>query len=291
MRFFSFLFFFSLIYSTRGQSVNQINFDKKIDFLLYLTNNNQISDANYFVINTILDSNLTVEQKDTLLFFSGMSNFKLKDYSTSNSFLTKVSDKTNLIYKAKFYSVASLAKTKNYDKAINNLNDLDVDFSPELSSLKNFELAGIYILKDKANSYELLEPKLYSTDSLLQKEIFFLKENYKSLINQNKKSPFKAGLLSAIVPGLGKVYTGNKGQALSAFIRVAALGVMTYDSYLKLGINNPQTIIFGSLFSAFYFGNILGSALSVQIVKNEKKNEINHNILVGLQIPIDYFFE
>lgn len=291
MKLFSFFLFFFFTCTIKSQNINQISFNKKVDFLIYLVNSSQITDANHFVIKTISDTSLTLEQKDTLLFFLGMSNFKLKDYNYSNSLLSQVSEETNLLYKAKFYSVASLIKIKNYDKAINTLTKLDVNFSNELKNLKNFELAGLYILKENNDQYKLLESSLVSEDSILQKEIFFLKNNFSQLNNSSKKSPLKAGLLSAIIPGLGKVYTGNNGQALSAFLRVAALGIMTYDSYLKLGINNPQTIIFGSLFSVFYIGNIWGSTLSVQIMKNEKKNEVNHNIQVGLQVPIDYFFQ
>jgi hypothetical protein len=101
---------------------------------------------------------------------------------------------------------------------------------------------------------------------------------------------FVAGCLSAVVPGLGKVYAGNNGQALATFLTCGLFGAIATENIIKQGIKNPQSIFFTGMFGLFYIGNIWGSALSVQLVKTEKQFENKHNILVGLKLPISKFF-
>ncbi|HWY37238.1 MAG TPA: hypothetical protein VNY73_01675, partial [Bacteroidia bacterium] len=81
------------------------------------------------------------------------------------------------------------------------------------------------------------------------------------------------------------------GQAIASFLSVAFLGGITAENYIKQGIKHPQTIIFGVLTSIFYIGNIWGSAIGVQLVKNEKNLENKSNILVALRIPLRRFFK
>ena len=93
-----------------------------------------------------------------------------------------------------------------------------------------------------------------------------------------------------MIPGLGKVYTGKPGQGLAAFLKTVPLAAITIENYRVNGFNNPQLYIFGSLFALFYVGNIWGSTLSANIVYQEKIDEIHHNIVVGLRIPVDNLF-
>jgi len=93
-----------------------------------------------------------------------------------------------------------------------------------------------------------------------------------------------------VIPGLGKVYAGNNGQALASFLTVGLMAGITAENYIRLGIEHPQTIFFAGMFSLFYIGNIWGSAVSVQVVKIEKEFENKHNILVGLKLPVSKFF-
>lgn len=77
------------------------------------------------------------------------------------------------------------------------------------------------------------------------------------------KSPTKAALLSAAIPGLGKIYTGEIGDGITSFI---ATGVLTF-----LAVNNfkhDHTFrgwLFTGLAFGAYAGNIYGSAASAQI--------------------------
>ncbi len=79
-------------------------------------------------------------------------------------------------------------------------------------------------------------------------------------LHQKHKSPWVAGSLSAIVPGLGKVYTGNYVDALMSFIFVGGNAYQAYRGFEKNGKKSAFGWIFGSIATGFYIGNIFGSA-------------------------------
>jgi len=92
------------------------------------------------------------------------------------------------------------------------------------------------------------------------------------------KSGFLAGSYS-MIPGLGKLYYGQKRQALNAFIASAALGLQTYESYRKSGPESPRFIIFGSLFSVFYLANIYGTVKGLKKVKRDHQLQLHYEIV------------
>lgn len=97
--------------------------------------------------------------------------------------------------------------------------------------------------------------------------------------------------LSAIVPGLGKIYAGRLGEGVSAFLITTTMGLVAVENYIKDGWKDPKTIIFGSLFSVFYIGNIWGSTLSVKLINDEFNKEVNEQILFNLRVPLRIIFE
>lgn len=77
------------------------------------------------------------------------------------------------------------------------------------------------------------------------------------------KSSLKAALLSALIPGLGKVYTGEYGDGITAFIVSGLLSYLTYDNFIAHHYFRGYT--FAGLAALFYAGNIYGSAAQAQI--------------------------
>lgn len=77
------------------------------------------------------------------------------------------------------------------------------------------------------------------------------------------KSPLKAAIMSAIIPGLGKAYAGEWGDGLTALI---VTGVLSYVSYDNLKAHhNFRGYLFGGLAALFYAGNVYGSAAQAEI--------------------------
>jgi hypothetical protein len=99
-----------------------------------------------------------------------------------------------------------------------------------------------------------------------------------------------AGIMSAIIPGSGKVYAGKTGQGVITFIQNVALGFQAYEAYRKDGWRSPRFLLYSSLFSFFYVGNIWGSTLTVNVRRQEFNDKINEQILVNMQIPLRTVF-
>ena len=88
----------------------------------------------------------------------------------------------------------------------------------------------------------------------------------------NYKIPLLAAGLSTIVPGLGKIYTGNVNDGVIALIFVGINAFQSYRYFDKNGIKSAGGWIFGSLATGFYLGNIYGSAKAAK-QKNKKIND------------------
>jgi TM2 domain-containing membrane protein YozV len=91
------------------------------------------------------------------------------------------------------------------------------------------------------------------------------------------KSPLKAALLSALVPGLGKVYIGKTRIGFNAFIMNGVFAFQTYESIHKLGVKHPLSIINLLLSSFFYASNVYGSYRDAKYFKKEKLQQLNND--------------
>lgn len=105
-----------------------------------------------------------------------------------------------------------------------------------------------------------------------------------------RKSPAVAGLLSAVVPGLGKFYAGKKGAGMSAFFMNMVLAGMAYENYYRSGYKSPQFIFFGTIFGFFYAGNIVGSVYSVKQHVRSFNGKLNNEITATVHIPVHRLF-
>lgn len=99
-----------------------------------------------------------------------------------------------------------------------------------------------------------------------------------------QKSPLVAGLLSGIVPGLGKVYTGHTVDGVLSFLTIAGFGYAAYDGFATDGSSSVRGWVFGSLASGLYLGNIYGSVLSASIVRDEATRQLQMRIRTAFSI-------
>lgn len=77
------------------------------------------------------------------------------------------------------------------------------------------------------------------------------------------KSPTNAAVFSAIIPGAGKIYTGDYADGITAFL---ATGILSYIAYDNFNANHKlRGALFAGLAVMTYAGNIYGSAASAQI--------------------------
>lgn len=77
------------------------------------------------------------------------------------------------------------------------------------------------------------------------------------------RNPLAAALFSAVIPGAGKIYSGQTGDGITSFIVCGLLGYLSYSNFNAE--HNFRGWVFAGLTAYFYAGNIYGSAASAQI--------------------------
>lgn len=90
-----------------------------------------------------------------------------------------------------------------------------------------------------------------------------------------KKSTVLAGVISAIVPGLGRVYAKDYSDGIISFIFVASTAYQAYRRFNKNGVKSPTAWIYSGVSLGFYIGNIYGSVQSAKYYNSIKRQEIN----------------
>ena len=260
------------------------------NFILHLTKNELFTEAEREKERFFSRQDVDQLYKDSVNFILGMSyrNADRKDIARTR--LMEVSSETFLYYKSHYLAGILDAEMEKPDSCLKTFLGIELSDNKDLNELKEFEVAGAFLLNNDLRSYDSVSKRTVFTNTLLIEEHEKLNKCYAVQKKIKRKSAFAAGALSAVIPGLGKVYAGNNGQALASFLTVGLMAGITAENYIRLGIEHPQTIFFAGMFSLFYIGNIWGSAVSVQVVKIEKEFENKHNILVGLKLPVSKFF-
>lgn len=100
----------------------------------------------------------------------------------------------------------------------------------------------------------------------------------KTVTNFKYKKPVTSVLMSAIVPGSGKIYSGYWKDGVISFIFIAASAYQSYRGFNKNGIKSAYGWIFGSLAFGFYVGNLYGSGKSANQHNSVFNNNINHQV-------------
>lgn len=77
------------------------------------------------------------------------------------------------------------------------------------------------------------------------------------------KSASKASWLSALLPGLGKIYTGEISNGITNFIATSLLVFLTVDNFRAK--HNFRGAVFGTLTALSYAGGIYGAAASANL--------------------------
>jgi hypothetical protein len=259
-------------------------------FLQYLIDKDQQRD-----IITLLSEFQKKYQDSTqhlleLPYWKGMAYYSLRNLDSSAHYFSKVHPNSTNYNKSLFWAGISYSYLQQTQEAYTTILSVNTNDSIGIAT-KIFELAGIALLRRNFKDYDSLSHHFSTQYYPLQKQQNNFNDYQEMIRQQQRKSPFKAALLSAILPGSGKIYVGKQlGQGISTFIQNAILGLQAYEGYRKDGPASPRFIIFGSLFTLFYIGNIWGSAVSVGVKRQEFNDKINEQILFDMHIPLRTIF-
>lgn len=129
-----------------------------------------------------------------------------------------------------------------------------------------------YLLND-----QILPSENILLDPFNAHEKIAVQDLYLRKTNPDYKSELLAGIYSGLVPGLGKIYTENYGDGITAFVLTGLLSYLAFTNFEN--DHTTRAWIFTALGAGFYAGNIYGSVASAQIfnskVNFEFTNEVN----------------
>lgn len=259
-----------------------------LSFIEHLINKGNYKEAIFLFKSDSMK--LMHSQADSLNYYKGWAHYSVKNLELSTQSFLLVGKESPFYAKSHFFAGYNQIYLNRYDEARNTFERLNIEDETK-KLLVNFELGGIEMLQTNWDAAQKHFEKISPDNALLSQHITALQQLNDGLKAHHKKSAFLAGLMSGIVPGSGKIYAGKTGEGVAQMIATTGFGLVAWENYRKVGINNLRTIFFGSIFLATYISNIYGSAISVKITENNYSNAVHNQILFHLHIPLRNFFE
>ncbi|MBE2280311.1 MAG: hypothetical protein IAE91_07965 [Ignavibacteriaceae bacterium] len=207
------------------------------------------------------------ENNDTVHFLSALSLFRLGEYKLSSKYLSSISS-TNL------HVVQDLNELNLF------LNTGEINLEPGKKSDYQLKLEGIKfaLSGNLSNSYATA----FNPDDFTY---YFQQSNN---INTGGKSPVLSGILSAIIPGMGQIYSGSTGDGLGGLFNIVTFGSLSYWSFTE---NKNFTGYLLAAFTAwFYLGNIYGAVQSANNYNYEKLT-LSQNSIMDYFKKRDFYLE
>ncbi len=96
------------------------------------------------------------------------------------------------------------------------------------------------------------------------------------------RSPFLSGVLSTIVPGAGRLYTGRVSDAFTSLFIVGLTGWQAYEGFQRDGLSSVKGWTLGTLSGIFYVGNIYGSVISARVYNRRVADEFLTTLSIEL---------
>lgn len=95
-------------------------------------------------------------------------------------------------------------------------------------------------------------------------------------------SPWVAASLSAVVPGLGRVYLGRWQEGLTSLITVALPCWFAWRGFEADGVGSVRGWLLGSTAGIFYLGNVYGSWLGAEVDRRQAERKLQAEIGAAL---------
>lgn len=287
-----FVLFYTLVFlfcfSALGQTSNDSLIRNELLFAQYLINKGNNNDAIY-ILEKIQTAALSKNSTDSLNYFLGWANYGRKELNNTIKYFDKITPDFKAFNKVVFFKAYANTFVENTLKASEILQQYTCA-DTNLCKLKTFEQAGIALLQRDINEFNNYAQNFkfdYYPTAVQEENLIGICGDIEKF---KPKSLFVAGALSAIVPGLGKIYIGNIGEGVAAFFTVGALMAVATENLVKDGITDYKTILTGTVASIFYIGNIYGSVAALKVKREKFNDEVNNQILFELHIPLRTVF-
>jgi Uncharacterized conserved protein len=277
------------INTDRSSTVFSARFAKEdFEFANYLIGNDMKEDALVLIEqNSGYLSNQSTQ--DSVNYIKGWTYYSNKKLSEASSLFMQVSNTSEFYPKSVFFGSISLMHQGSLAASAKILSS----FKDSASYLEvySFERAGLALLQRNFKSYDYYSTAFTSEDYTLSEQEATLTKIAKDLKGYSPKSLWLAGAMSCALPGLGKVYAGRLGEGISSFLFVGSLGVIAAENWVKNGIGNWKTLLFGLTGLTFYIGNIYGSITTAKIANDDFNKKTDIALLYSIHIPLRSIFE
>ena len=108
---------------------------------------------------------------------------------------------------------------------------------------------------------------------------YHLNDLFEKYNARKTKSPIKAAMLSALLPGMGKVYTRRYRDAIFAFIMTTVSSYQSYRGFDQKGSKSFIGWAYGGLGLGLYIGGIFGAHKSARIYNDKLEKGYNEILL------------
>lgn len=246
-----------------------------ISFLLYsplfaqITSNNLFSNKNRLAFGNHLffekdylraihefSEILNNRWSDTLQFKIALAYSRMDQFDNANLEFQKINPNSPIYKECAFEKFRLLFKSEKYSELQNKIKKFELS-----KETKSIELLRLFNSSLLLNSSELPSKNsfIFSFEEIDRNKIF---EYYNFKTNPPYKSPTKAAIMSAIIPGLGKIYANEVVDGISAFLLTGLFTYLAVDKFDKQ--QHTSAWLYTALAAFFYSGNIYGSAAAVQ---------------------------
>lgn len=167
---------------------------------------------------------------------------------------------------AREYTILLLLN-KNFiqaDSFLKNANSLS-------SSERDYLLMNENLMQKKWKAAEQIYLSNNNADSRAFSPYSIVFKSYKDLPH---RSAGLAMTMSTIIPGTGKIYSGDWKDALFSMLLIGASGIQSYRGFERNGTKSVYGWIFGGFSAGLYLGNIYGSFKSAKDFNHRHENEL-----------------
>lgn len=203
---------------------------------------------------------------DTVVYKIALGYSKLENYNEAIKKFLSIPEKSSYFSDSKMEYLKSLLLSNDYQSLFDSKYD-----GISVNELKLINFAYLLDQTQLTEKDKFLVP--YNEDEAETLGMF-----YDTKLNPPYKSPLAAGIFSALIPGAGKLYTGQVSEGITSFLLNGLLAFVSYNNFKN---NHPvRGWIFAGIGAFFYAGNIYGSAVSANIynakIDYDYKAEVKH---------------
>ena len=258
-------------------------------FGTYLLGKGLLRDA--ATLTHTLPNDYTPAALDTMRYLRGWTLYQSQKFTDAAKAFAEVGAESSFYPKSTFFGAVCDLQEGDIATAKSRLEEFALTpHADTYEELLAFERGGIALLEGDYDAYENERKDFTYNNFALRTE----QQSLDRIALQRPKdlSPWVAGVASAIVPGLGKIYAGDVGEGVASFLLVGAFAALTADSWSKAGTPaNWRTITYGTIGSLLYIGNIFGSVASVKVYY-KRFEEINREaVMYSIHIPLRDIFD